>query len=69
MAQETLKHELLVQVSQMDQDEQMQVLDYAKSLWDSRVFGDSCARLLKFVGYIPPADLKEMEVAIRDGCG
>jgi hypothetical protein len=55
-------------VTRLQPDEQLQVLDFAKSFGAPPLQGTTGQRFLKFVGSIPVEDLEEMQAAIREGC-
>ena len=68
MSDPTIEQEILEQVTRLQPDEQLRVLDFAKALAGPLPQGTTGKQFLKFVGSIPAEDLKEMQAAIRDGC-
>jgi len=68
MSSSVLEKEIIEQINRLAQDEQRRVLEFVRALAHSRPGGESGRNLLKWVGCIPPEDLKEMEQAIEEGC-
>lgn len=65
MAGTSIKEDLLSQMDDLSPELQRKVLEFAKSMAHK---GGKGASLLKFVGSIPPDDLRRMTNAIEEGC-
>lgn len=66
MANASVEHAILEQVTRLAHDAQLEVLQFAESLARSAVRGEPGKDLLKLVGCIPPEDLKEIMEAIEE---
>ena len=65
---ERLQGQILEQLSGLPDDQQRQVLDFARALAMSSPLGIPGKDLLRFGGLISEEDLKQMNAAIEDGC-
>ena len=67
----SIQSELLTYLGQLPADDQVRVVDFARSLAKEpkpRQVGVPGRELLKFVGTIPPEDLEEMKRIIEEDC-
>jgi hypothetical protein len=67
----TLQGELLSYLGQLGSDDQARVVDFARTLADSKAtkrVGVPGKDLLRFAGTIPHDDLMEMQQAIEEDC-
>lgn len=60
--------QVVEQLRTMPQPLQWKVLEFARTLIDSKVQGVSGQQLLRFAGTIPSDDLQLMKEAIAQGC-
>jgi len=60
--------QVVEQLRAMPQPLQWQVLEFARTLIDSKIQGVSGQQLLRFAGAIPLNDLQLMQEAIEQGC-
>lgn len=60
--------QVVEQLRSMPQPLQSQVLNFARTLVDSKIRGVPGQQLLRFAGAIPSEDLQLMEEAIELGC-
>ena len=67
MAQK-IEKELLEQIARLKDDEQLRLLEFARSLSRSPAEGEAGKKLLRFAGIIDKDDLAIMETAIEEGC-
>ena len=65
MATPLVDEQLLQTLTRLTPEQQLRVLDYARSLGDGRR-GTAVKDPLRFVGLFPPDDLAEMAEAIKD---
>ncbi len=63
-----IEKELLEQIARLKDDEQLRLLEFARSLSRSPAEGEAGKRLLRFAGVIDKDDLAIMETAIKEGC-
>lgn len=63
-----LKDEIIKQIERLGEDQQQQMLDYARSLTMTKPMGVPGETLLRFAGFIPREDVEDMERAIEGGC-
>ncbi len=63
-----IEKELLMHLKQLGTEEQRQVLDFARTLANSRRCGTSGESLLRFGGAISATDLEIIAEAIQEGC-
>jgi hypothetical protein len=67
----SIQNELLTYLGQLPADDQVRVVDFARSLAQSpkpRQVGVPGSELLRFVDTIPPEDLEEMKRIIEEDC-
>ena len=67
MAQ-TIEKELHEQIAHLKDEQQLLLLEFARSLSKPPVKGEAGKRILRFAGMIDKDDLAIMETAIEDGC-
>lgn len=67
MIDSSLADAIMQQVQQLEENEQVRVLEYARSLADAPA-GEPGSRLIGIEGSIPAEDLEEMEQSITEGC-
>ncbi|MGD1910860.1 MAG: hypothetical protein ACFB2X_08400 [Rivularia sp. (in: cyanobacteria)] len=60
--------ELIEQVKTMPQQQQSQVLDFARKLVKTEIKGTPGQQLLRFAGSIPADELQLMREVIEQGC-
>jgi hypothetical protein len=60
--------QVVEQLRAMPQPLQWQVLNFARTLIDSKIQGVSGQQLLQFAGSISVDDLQQMQEAIEQGC-
>jgi len=60
--------QVVEQLRAMPQPLQWQVLEFARTLIDSKIQGVSGQQLLRFAGAVPSDDLQLMQEAIVQGC-
>jgi hypothetical protein len=60
--------QVVEQLRTMPQPLQWQVLEFARTLIDSKIQGVSGQHLLRFAGAIPSDDLQVMQETIEQGC-
>jgi hypothetical protein len=65
---ERLQGQILKQLNGLPDDQQRQVLEFARTLVKSSPAGVPGKELLRFAGLIPEEDLKQMNAAIEQGC-
>ena len=63
-----IEKELLEQIARLKDDEQLRLLEFARSLSRSPPEGEAGKRLLRFAGIIDKDDLAIMATAIEEGC-
>ena len=63
-----IEKELLEQIARLKDDEQLRLLEFARSLSRSPAEGEAGKKLLRFAGVIDKDDLAIMETAIKEGC-
>ena len=68
MIDPSVERELLEQLSHLENDQQQQVLAFARKLAITRPIGTAGTSYLAFAGAIDPADLELMAQAIEAGC-
>ena len=68
MVSATVKNEILAQLNKLAPEQQRQVLDFARTLAQTKPRGVPGGELLRFAGTIPPEDLQVMARAIEEGC-
>jgi hypothetical protein len=68
MSDQSLRKQILDQLSRLPIEQQRQVLDFARTLVRPKPAGKSGKELLSFAGSIPMADLNIMSQAIEEGC-
>ena len=64
----SVEKQLREQLQHLPSEQQHQVLNFARALVKSRVYGVQGKDLLKFAGTIDPEDLVTIEQTIYEGC-
>jgi hypothetical protein len=65
---QTLQKDILDQLDKLPPEQQLKVLDFARSLSKANPVGKPGKELLTFAGIIDAEDIKAMSQAIEDGC-
>lgn len=68
MVDATIEAKLSIYLNRISKEQQLQVLEFARTLAVLSPKGVPGANLLKFAGIIDKSDLDSMEQAIKDGC-
>lgn len=63
-----IEKELHEQITRLKDDQQLRLLEFARSLSDSPVRGEAGKKLLCFAGTIEKDDIVTIGTAIEDGC-
>lgn len=63
-----IEKELLEQITRLKDDQQLRLLEFARSLTDSPGKGQAGQTLLRFAGTIEKDDIATIKTAIDDGC-
>ena len=63
-----IEKELREQLMRLKDDQQLRLLEFARSLSDSPAKGETGKTLLRFAGTIEKDDIVTMRTAIEDGC-
>jgi hypothetical protein len=63
-----LQGQILKQLNGLPNEQQRQVLEFARTLAKSPAAGVPGKELLRFGGLIPEKDLKKISAAIEEGC-
>jgi len=63
-----IAHRIIDQVVELPQEQQLQVLEFARELAHNKPHGVPGSVFVDFAGRISRADLDLMEQAIKDGC-
>lgn len=64
----TIERELRERLALLGDDQQRQVLEYARALGDGPPQGVPGRALLRFAGCITAEDAREIEAAVEEGC-
>ena len=65
---QTLQKDILDQLDKLQPEQQLKVLDFARSLSTASPVGKAGKELLSFAGTIEAEDIKAMSQAIEEGC-
>ncbi len=63
-----IEKELREQITRLQEDQQLRLLEFARSLADPRGRGEAGRTLLRFAGTIAKDDIVTIEAAIDHGC-
>ena len=63
-----IEKELHEQITRLKEDQQLRLLEFARSLADPRGKGEAGRTLLRFAGTIEKDDIVTIGTAIDDGC-